>query len=205
MKKALVFGASGFVGSNLLQELLNNPAYGQVKVVVRKNLGFDHPKLTMLIGDYHSLPSLEDSLGADEVFISLGTTKKSTPDQAAYYQIDHDYAVLAAAVAKEKGAKSVFLVSAIGADAKSNIFYIRTKGETERDIIALNFDHTHIFQPSMILGHRKEHRPLEKVLIAIWPVISPIFIGNLSRYRGTDGKAIARAMNNAAEHQNRQK
>lgn len=196
MKKAILFGASGFVGSCLLDELLNNSDYSDVTVVVRKDLNVRHPKLRMLIGDYATLPGLKEQIDADDVFITLGTTKKKTPDEKLYYQIDHDYPVLAAKIAKEKGAKAVFVVTAVGANAGSGIFYVRTKGETERDIIALDLEHTFIFRPSMIMGDRKESRPLEKFLIRVFRMINPIF--GSGKYRGIEGKDIARAMNNAA-------
>ena len=201
MKKAVLFGASGFIGSFILEELLNNPEYEQVTIVVRKPLNLNHPKLKTLIGDYHSLPGLKEHIVADEIFIALGTTLKNTPDKAEYYQVDHDYPVLAAKIAKESGAKSVFIVSAIGANTNSKISYVRTKGETERDIIALDFDHTHIFRPSMLLGNRKEHRPLEKIIQKTWSAVDLIMIGNLNRYRGIEGKDVARAMVKAATNQ----
>lgn len=180
---------------------MNNPGYEQVTIVVRKRLSVDHPKLKTVIGDFRSLPGLRKDMVADEIFIALGTTKKNTPDRNEYYQVDHDYPVLAAKMARENGAKSVFVVTAVGADAGSGVFYIRTKGETERDIIALDFDHTHIFRPSMLLGSRKERRPLEKVLQKIWPVANLLLLGKLNRYRGIDGKDVARAMSRAAGHQ----
>ncbi|MEO6286998.1 MAG: NAD(P)H-binding protein [Dyadobacter sp.] len=198
-KKAILFGASGFVGSYLLEGLLNDPDYDQVTIVVRKSLNKTHPKLKTLIGDYHSLPSLKGEIVADEVFIALGTTKKNTPDQKIYYQVDHDYPVLAAQIAREKGAKSVFLVSSVGADADSSVFYIRTKGETERDIIAQNLAHTHIFRPSMIMGSRKESRPLEIFFIKLFTFINPVFVGRVQKYRGIEGKDIAKAMIAAAK------
>lgn len=201
MLKAVVFGASGFIGSHLLTELLNSPNYDQVTVVVRKPLSLSHPKLKMLIGDFKTLTSLKPEIQADDVFITLGTTKKQTPNQKEYYQVDHDYPVLAAQIAKENGAKSVFIVTAIGAHKNSNVFYVKTKGETERDIQALNFKHTHIFQPSMILGQRREKRTVEKIFINVWSVIDHIFVGRLNQYKGIDGKDVAKAMINAAKVQ----
>jgi len=189
------------VGSYLLDELLNDADYEKVMIVVRKNLNISHPKLETIIGNYHSLPDLKRNIVADEIFITLGTTRKNTPDKGEYYQTDHDYPVLAAKIAKEKGAKSVFVVTAVGANANSGIFYVKMKGEIERDIIALDFEHTHIFRPSMLMGNRKEHRPLEKTFIKIWSVINRIFIGKLNRYRGIDGAAVAKAMINAAKNQ----
>ena len=201
MKKAIVFGATGFIGSHLLRDLLDNPDYERVIAVARKPLALSHARLTTLIGDLASLPALKPQLVADEVFIALGTTRKHTPDEAEYYKIDHDYPVLAAEIAKANGAKSVFLVTAVGANAASSVFYVRTKGEVERDVLALNFDHTHIFRPSMILGERDEDRPRERMIIAVWNVINPLLVGPVDRYRGLTGEEIARAIANAAQHQ----
>lgn len=198
MKKAIVYGASGLVGSYILETLLNNANYQQVIIVVRKDLNIQHPKLKTLIGDFNTLPEVVKDIQVDEVFIALGTTQKKTPDKKLYYQIDHDYPVLAARLAKENGAKAVFLVSALGANAKSSIFYSKLKGETEQDIISLNLDHTYIFRPSMILGNRKENRPAEKVFIGIFKFINPIFVGGLSKYKGMEATDIAKAMVNSA-------
>jgi uncharacterized protein YbjT (DUF2867 family) len=201
MKKAIVFGATGFIGSHLLRELLDNPDYERVIAVVRKPLAISHAKLTTLIGDLASLPALKSQLVADEIFIALGTTRKHTPDEAEYYKIDHDYPLLAADIAKANGARSVFLVTAVGANAGSSLFYVRTKGEVERDILALDFDHTHIFRPSMIMGQRDEERRGERLFVAVWGVLNPLLVGPADRYRGLTGEEIARAMVNAAQHQ----
>ncbi len=201
MKKAIVFGATGFIGSHLLRDLLDNPDYERVIAVARKPLALSHAKLITLIGDLASLPALKPQLVADEVFIALGTTRKHTPDEAEYYKIDHDYPVLAAEIAKANGAKSVFLVTAVGANARSSVFYVRTKGEVERDVLALNFGHTHIFRPSMILGERDEDRPRERMIIAVWNVINPLLVGPVDRYRGLAGDEIARAIAKAAQRE----
>jgi len=202
MKRALVFGSSGFVGSHLLSELLNSPDYGQVTAVVRKSLNITHRKLKILIGDYNSLAGVKSEIAADEVFIALGTTKTNSPRKADYYQVDHEYPVLAARIAKERGAKSVFLVTAVGANPNSQFFYIRTKGETERDVIALNFEHTHIFRPSMIMGNRKEKRSLlEESLMRFWPALNPLFTWKGDKYKGITGEDIAKAMIKSAKNQ----
>lgn len=201
MTTAIVFGATGFIGSFLLRELLDDPAYTGVIAVARKPLALSHPKLTTLIGDLGTLPALGPQLVADEVFIALGTTRKHTPDEAEYYKIDHDYPVLAARIARDNGTRSVFVVTAVGANAASGVFYIRTKGEIERDIIALGFDHTHIFRPSMIMGQRAEDRPRERLFIAAWALLNPLLMGSADRYRGLTGGEIATAMHRAARRQ----
>ena len=207
MKKAILFGASGFIGSHLLQELLNNNDYEHVTIVVRnpnsnREQTLTHPKLKTLIGDFNSLPQLKEKIIADDIFIALGTTANQNPDKKLYYQIDHDYPVLAAKIAKENGAKSVLIVSAIGADANSTVFYNRTKGEVERDIIALDFEHTHIFEPSFLMGNRTQSRPFyETILMYAFKALNPLFMGSLNKYKGIEGKDVARGMNNAAKNQ----
>ena len=202
MKRAIVFGSSGFVGSHLLSELLNSSDYGQVTAVARKSLNITHPRLRTVIGDYNSLAGVESEIAADEVFIALGTTKKNSPKKADYYQVDHDYPVLAARIAKERGAKSVFLVTAVGANPHSKLFYVRTKGETERDVIALNFEHTHIFHPSMIMGNRNEKRSLlEEALMRFWPALNPLLTWKIDKYKGIAAKDIAKAMIKSAKSQ----
>lgn len=199
MKKAILYGASGLVGSYILENLLNNATYEQVIIVVRRDLNIQHPKLKILIGDFNTLSKVIKDIQVDEVFIALGTTQKKTPDKKLYYQIDHDYPILATKLAKENGAKAVFLVSALGANAKSSIFYTKLKGETEQGIISLNLEHTYIFRPSMILGDRKESRPMEKVFIGIFKLINPLFVGSLSKYKGIEAEDIAKAMVKGAE------
>lgn len=199
MKKAILFGASGFVGSYLLHDLLQNDIYEEVIIVVRKPLGLQHPKLKTIIAHYETLAQHQNELVADEVFMALGTTKKKTPDEKIYYQIDHDYPVLAAQLTKANGAKSVLMVSAVGANVNSSIFYVKTKGETERDVIAVGFEQTHIFRPSMIMGNRAESRPLEKVFINIFSVVNVLLIGKLNKYKGITASNIAKAMLAAAQ------
>lgn len=201
MKKAILFGASGFVGSQLLQELIHNPNYTEITIVVRKPLNINHPKLKMLIGGFDAMPELIEKVIVDEIFIALGAIQNSKQSSNEFYQIDHDYPVLAARIAKRNGAKSVFLVTAAGANANSKFKYVKTKGETERDIIALDFNHTHIFRPTMIIGNRKDKRPFEKIGMKIWKLIHPIFIGKQENYSEIDGKDIAKAINNSTTNQ----
>ena len=198
MKKAIVFGATGFIGSQLLPLLLASADYDRVTIVVRRDPGLTDRKLVTLVGDLDSLPTLADRIDADDAFVAIGTTKAKTPDDVAYYRIDHDYPVRAAAAAQARGATGVFLVSAVGANAGSSVFYLRTKGETERDIIALGIPRTHIFRPSQLLGQREESRPLERFIIAAWPVVDWMLVGGARKYRGIAGAEVARAMVHAA-------
>jgi uncharacterized protein YbjT (DUF2867 family) len=199
MKRAIVFGATGFVGSHLVRDLLERSGYQSVTAVVRRDPGLVHPRLRTVLGDLDSVGAGMSGSDLDEVFIALGTTRKHTPDRGMYYRVDHDYPVAAARAAQALGARSVFLVSAVGADPDARVFYVRTKGQTERDILALGYDHTHIFRPSMILGNRLEPRPLEHVLGRAWALLDPLLMGSLDRYKGIRGEDIARAMGAAAQ------
>jgi uncharacterized protein YbjT (DUF2867 family) len=180
---------------------LDSPDYDRVTAIARKPLAISHAKLNVLIGDYHTLPDLRSEIRGDDLFITLGTTRKNSPNQAEYYQVDRDYPVLAARIAKDNGVKSVFVVTAVGADLKSAFSYPRTKGEVERDLIQLDFEHTHIFRPSMLLGKRKEKRPLEKTLIRIWRWLNLLLVGKADRYRGITGEALAAAIVNSGRNQ----
>lgn len=198
MKKAIIFGASGFVGGFLVDKLLASDYYNEVLVVVRKPILRQHPKLKIIIADFDTLNTHQKALIANDVFIALGTTKKKTPNEQQYYKIDHDYPVLAAKYCLQNGASNVLLVSAVGANSSSSIFYTRTKGDVERDIIALNYENTHIFRPSMIMGSRAENRPTEKMLLSFWGGLNFLFFGKMHKYRGINAEEIAIAMVNAA-------
>jgi uncharacterized protein YbjT (DUF2867 family) len=198
----LFLDQGGFVGSHLLSELLNSSDYGQVIAIARKSLHITHPRLRTVIGDCNSLAGVKSEIAADEVFIALGTTKTNSPKKAEYYQVDHEYPVRAARIAKERGAKSVFLVTAVGANPNSKFFYVRTKGETERDVIGLNFEHTHIFRPSMIMGKRKKKRSLlEEALMRVWSAFNPLLTWKGDKYKGITGQDIAKALIKSAKNQ----
>lgn len=198
-KHALIFGASGFIGEHLLHYLLNCEAYAGVIAVVRQSLPISHPKLTQYIGDINSLPSLQHLLIADEVFCAIGTTRKKTPDKVAYHHIDYGLPVAAAKIGKENGARAFFMVSSVGADADSSVFYLRTKGEAERDIARVGYESTNFFRPAALIGTRRESRPLEKVFGSLSKAVSPLLKGSLTKYRPIDGQEVALAMLRAAQ------
>lgn len=189
MKKALLFGASGHTGSFLLRALLQDERYSEVIVVLRKELPIGHPKLKILSGDYYSLSELKKNLVADDVFITLGSADKA---------IDYNYPVLAAKLAKENGAMSLFIITAVGASVQSSILYTKLKGGIEQDIQALDYECTHFFRPSMIMGRTADFRPMEKIMMTIWKIISPLLLGSFKKYRGIEGRRIALAMHKAA-------
>ncbi|HYD90642.1 MAG TPA: NAD(P)H-binding protein [Anaerovoracaceae bacterium] len=185
MKTAILFGASGNIGAHLLNLLLTSDKYNQVKIVVRKNLPIRHPKLTTLIGDYMTLSSMEENLKADDIFITVGATDKT---------VERVYPVLIAKLCKQQGAKRIFIVTSVGANAKSSMAFTRIKGEIEADIINLHFNETNIFRPGMIMGRRERYRPMEKAMMRLWKIIDPLLVGKLNKYKGMEAKEIALAM-----------
>jgi len=170
-------------------QLLDSTDYEEVTSVVRKDLGIRHPKLTTLIGDFHMLADLADRIEADEIFVTLGGTDP---------RIHRAYPVQAAKLARERGASSVFAVTAVGASTRSRLEYVRAKGEIERDLLAIGFDRTYLFRPSMVMGKRKEFVLGEKIIMAVWRVLNPFFLGKMNAYRGMHAKDIAKAMVRAA-------
>lgn len=193
-KRAILLGASGSVGSNLLQQLLVNDNYTQVLALVRKELKIEHPKLKQLILNFDELNKYTAEITGDVVFCCLGTTKKQTPDEKQYYKIDYQYPLDVAWIAQTNGAESYHLISSIGANKNSSVFYTRTKGEAERDLKAVPFKSIHIYRPSILDGERKESRPMEGIMNAVMHVINPLLVGSWRKYRSIKVSTVAKAM-----------
>ncbi|WP_432714824.1 NAD(P)H-binding protein [Pedobacter sp.] len=193
-KKAILLGASGLIGSALLQQLLLNDNYTQVLVVVRKTLNIQHPKLKQLQVDFDHLDQYAAEIRGDVVFCCLGTTKQKTPDREQYKKIDYKYPLDAGWIAYTNGATQYHLVSALGANPKSGIFYSRTKGEVERDLKTIPFQAIYIYRPSLLDGHRTEHRFAEKLMINLMRFLNPVLVGPLKKYRSIRIETVAAAM-----------
>lgn len=193
-KKAIIVGASGLIGNELLDILLQSADYQEVLALVRKGLSIDHPKLVQLIVDFDNLDKWAAAINGHALFCCLGTTLKKTPDLSEYRKIDHDYPVKLAQLAYQNKVKQYHLVSAIGANSKSASFYTRLKGETENDIEKVQLKTLHIYQPSILTGGRKEKRALERIAIVVMKVVNPLLIGRFKKYRSIPAATVARAM-----------
>jgi uncharacterized protein YbjT (DUF2867 family) len=194
--KAVLAGATGLIGSELLNLLLNTPGYDEVTVVARSSTGIDHQKLKEVIINFDDLDNSANEITGHALFCCLGTTRKKTPDMAVYRKIDHGYPVKFAQLAAANDMDQYHLISAIGANSKSSSYYPRFKGETEEDVKRSGIKNIFIYQPSFITGDRKEYRPLEKILVLLSRIIDPLLIGGLKKYRSISAKIIARAMFN---------
>lgn len=196
MKRVIIAGASGLIGSELLDLLLENDKIGEVVALVRKALPVSNLKVVQIPTNFDSLEDIKTELFGDALYCCLGTTKAKTPDEADYRKVDHDYPVTLAQLASANKVSQFHLISAIGADPGSSIFYNRLKGETEQDVKKIPFRSIHIYQPSLITGKRKENRPMEKLAISIMKIINPLLIGSLKKYKSIQAITIAKAMIN---------
>jgi len=192
--KAIVAGASGLIGSSLLNILLDQPGYDEVLILVRKELALRHSKLTQAIVNFDKVNDYSDLITGAAIFCCLGSTRKKTPDLNLYRRIDHDYPIELAKIAALNGVRQYHLVSALGADASSSNFYTKMKGETEDDIRNIGLKSLHIYRPSLLTGDRREHRFAEKVFVAAMKLINPLLIGGLKKYRSIPATTVAMAM-----------
>jgi uncharacterized protein YbjT (DUF2867 family) len=197
-KTALLFGATGLVGTQLLKQLLAHPAYGRVIAPGRHQPDLTHEKLDAPILDFNRLPLATDELKADDVFIALGTTIKRAGSQEAFRKVDFDFIVNAARTAKAGGAERCLLVSSAGADPDSRIFYSKVKGETEEAVKNIGFAATDIFRPGALVGEREEFRLGEKIGIGVSTFLRGISPAILGKYNPTDADVLAGHMIAAA-------
>jgi uncharacterized protein YbjT (DUF2867 family) len=198
-KSALLLGASGLVGEHCLQYLLEEPSYTKVTVLVRQTLTIVHEKLVQHVVDFSALEILGECLSVDDVYCCLGTTIKKAWTQDAFRKVDFDYPVKIAALSQHCGANQFLLVSSLGADPHSRIFYNRVKGEVEEAIQKISFTAFHVFRPSLLLGERKEHRAGEKVGAAGMTALKHVMIGPLRKYRAIQARDVAKAMVRVAQ------
>jgi uncharacterized protein YbjT (DUF2867 family) len=193
-KTAIVLGASGAVGSELLDLLLADSRYEKVKLFARSKSNIAHAKIEEHVIDMFELEKHKDVFTADEVYCCIGTTKAKTPDKDTYRNIDYGIPVAAAKLASANGIKTFIVISAIGADAGSSIFYNRTKGEMQEGVLAENRAKTYILQPSLILANRKDNRIVEKVAEGFIWLLNPLLFGGAAKYRSIKAVTIAKAM-----------
>ncbi len=193
-RSALVLGATGLVGSHCLDLLVADDAYSRVVVLARDPLPRHLPKLLWHVVDFDRLAELGGLLRADDVFCCLGTTIRAAGSKEAFARVDFGYVVEAARVAAENGAGQLLLVSAVGADPESRVFYSRVKGQVEQAVRELPFRGVHIFRPSLLLGRRQHPRPRERVAAAIMVPLSLLLVGPARKYRPVSAAALAAAM-----------
>ena len=190
-KKAIILGATGLTGSHLLELLLQDSSIESIKVFTRKKLPIIHSKLEQYVVDLLKLSDHADKFTADVVFCCIGTTKAKTPNKELYRAIDYGIPVEAAKLCKQNSINSFIVISAIGANPKSRVFYNRIKGEMERDVLAQKIEHAQLLQPSLIVGNRNEKRAGEdfsKQFMKLFGFLIP------ARYKMIEAEAVAHTM-----------
>lgn len=193
-KIAIIVGASGLIGSLLLHILLENDYYQKIVVLVRKDLGIKHPKLEQHCIDFDKIDSYKDVVVGNDLYCCLGTTIKTAGSQQAFRKVDLDYPVMLAQLAKENNVKQFLIVTSMGANTGSLVFYMRTKGECEEAIRSIGIDSVSVFRPASLIGERKEYRLSEAITIPVLKVLSLFFVGGFRKYRPISARQVAKAM-----------
>ena len=193
-KSAIILGATGLTGNFVLEELLKNEEYSKLLVFSRIELGIKHDKLEVIICDLLKIEEQQEKFQANEVYVCIGSTTNKTPNKKLYRDIDFGIPVAAAKLCKANKIKCISIISSLGANARSTVFYPKTKGEMENEVMAFGIEKTYLLRPSMILGARQENRLGESLGKILLSIISPFMLGKLTRYKGIEAKTIANAM-----------
>lgn len=189
MKTALVVGASGLIGKHLTQKLLASQYYNKVTIIVRKKLTIEHQKLEQLVMDFDKIDT--SKIIADDIFCCLGTTMKQAGSKEAFYKVDFTYPLNFAKAGLANGTKQFLIITAMGADEKSWIYYNRVKGEIEKALSDLRYPTLIILRPSMLAGEREHPRMGEKIGKVVMDFFAPLIPDN---YKVIAGEKVAQAM-----------
>ena len=194
MKTALLFGASGLVGSNVLSQLISNDDYSKIKLFVRSSIDTSDPKIEIIETDFNNLENHREDIKGDDCFFCIGTTKQNSPDKNEYRRVELDVPKEIAQIAKSNLVNSFVFVSSGYADPKSSGDYLKFKGEVEEELKRLNFPKLGIMRPSFLLGDRKEKRIGEKIGIFVFKLLSPLFLGPLKKMKPIHSAIVAKGM-----------
>lgn len=186
---ALVVGATGLVGLRVVKKLLETDKYHKVRVLTRQPIPIQNPRLESIIFDFDNPDS--NLVWGDDIFCCLGTTMKKAGSKEAFYNIDFSYPLQIANMALANGAKRFAVVTAMGADAKSMVYYNRVKGEVEEALRDLGYESLLIFRPSLLLGSRPEKRIGEQIGEGLMKLLKPLIP---NKYRAVEAEKVASAM-----------
>lgn len=187
---ALIIGATGLVGKEIVKSLLEDSDFSSVQIFVRRPLDISHPKLKEHIVNFDDLKSWENQLCGDVLFCAMGTTLKAAGSKEAQWKVDFKYPLDVAKASRSNGVKNIVLISSVGADSLSSFFYLRTKGELEEVIGELEFPGFAILRPSLLEGDREVTRPGEKISHFFLSMIPRV--KRFSRLIPVDGKTVAK-------------
>ncbi len=197
---ASIFGASGFTGSTILDLLLADSSFTEVKVFVRKPMNIKHAKLQEFIIDFDKIADYQVNIKSDVVFNCMGTTIKKAGSKAAQQTIDRDYPVAIAQVAALAGVGKILNVSSVGAEGNPSNFYLKTKTEMERGVATAMGKNAYFFRPSFIVGNRPEFRLAERGGIYLMKIFDLGLVAGLSKWHSMPVETLAQSMINVAKN-----
>jgi uncharacterized protein YbjT (DUF2867 family) len=193
-RTALVLGASGLVGTELVNVLLQKENYAKIHLLVRKPLEINHKLCEQHVVHFDELEKHEDLFQVTDIFCCLGTTIKKAKSKEAFRKVDYHYPIEAAKLAKKFNVQKYLIITAMGASSKSPFFYSQVKGEVEEELRNLALPSVHIFRPSLLVGDRKEHRLGEKIAEKVSGIFNTLMVGPMRPYRSIQAKRVAEAM-----------
>lgn len=193
-RSALILGATGLVGGHCLDLLLASDQYELVRVIARRPLDRINPRLEVHVMDYDRMAEKPHLFAVSDIFCCLGTTIRKAGSPEAFSKVDIDYPAAAARLGAEAGADQFLVVSALGADTDSRIFYNRAKGEMEARVRVAPLRAVWILRPALLLGDRAELRIGERIAEIVMRPIAPLMVGPLQRYRPIEAATVASAM-----------
>ena len=198
-KQVTLFGATGLIGSYLLEFLLKDSDIHLINVVGRNPFHLQHDKINNIVIDFEDVSSISNSItGSEAVFVSIGTTmSKVNGDKIKYKSVDFDIIFNIANACKQKNINQFIYVSSLGANANSSNFYLRLKGEIDEAVAKLNLNSTSVFRPSVLLGKRNESRPGEKILQFVMPLLDFMIPSNSKAIKAED---VAKSMLNTTKN-----
>ena len=199
MKTALIFGSSGLIGNHLLELILKDNNYNKIKLFVRSNLTDVNSKIEIIKTDFNNIENHKDKIVGDDCFFCIGTTRKNTPDKNEYIKIEYNLPIEVAKIAKSNSINNFIYISSLGANPNAASLYLKNKGQTEQELIKLNFMNLSILRPSILLGNRKENRVGEKIGIFAMKTLSPLFLGNMKKYKPIKVEYVSKAMLQVAQ------
>lgn len=203
MRAAIVVGATGLTGSSLIEQLCENDEYVSVIVIARRKLHYVHPKLEVKIRNFDTLEE-KDIEFAHELYCCLGTTIKKAGSREEFEKVDFEYPLAIASLAKKQGIPHLLVITAMGANEQSKIYYNRVKGKLEQALIELGMQRLSIIRPSLLVGQRDEFRFGEKAGEKVLKLAKPLLVGPLKRMRSIDASQVAKAMIVIALHGKKQ-
>jgi uncharacterized protein YbjT (DUF2867 family) len=201
-KRAIVLGSTGLVGSHLVRQLLDDGRFEKVVAFSRRPSELAHPKLDQKIVDFENIADWSGLVKGDVLFSALGTTLKQAGSKAGEYKVDYTYQFQVARAASNNKVPVYVLVSSVGASEKSNIFYTRMKGELDRDVMKLAFEHIHILRPGLLVGKREKERGAEKISFRLIKGLNAL--GFFTKYKPVHANHVAKAMIKGSFIQGRQ-